>query len=331
LVLLTLFSWMLLIPANSVRAQAPTDEVFQEIERQIKQQEAEQAEAKKKAEAEARQKAEDEAKRKVEEERLRVEQEEKQKLEEEIRRKLEEEQRMAAEEAKRKEEEAKQKAAAPAGIEFVDIPGGSFQMGSDTVASQQPVHTVTLQPFKLGKYEVTQAQWRTVMGDNPSSFQGCDNCPVESVSWEDVQGFIQKLNQQTGGHYRLPSEAEWEYACRSGGKPEEYCGGNSPEALAWYTDNSGNKTHPVGQKSANGLGLYDMSGNVWEWTQDCWNESYNGAPADGSAWQSGDCGQRVGRGGSWSGTPGWIRSANRARDAPGGRGDGLGFRLVQDL
>jgi len=308
-----LFTW-LFVASSTVLAEAPTDEQLLELERQIEQQEAEQADAKKRAEAEAKRKAEEETRRKAEEERIRQEEEAKRLAEEEV-----------------KKAESVKQSSLLAG-EFVDIPGGSFQMGSDKGGTdEQPVHAVTLQPFKLGKYEVTQAQWRTVMGNNPSNFSACDDCPVETVSWDDVQGFIQKLNQQTGGHYRLPSEAEWEYACRSGGRPEEYCGGNSPEALGWYGDNSGGKTHPVGQKSANGLGLYDMSGNVWEWTQDCWNGNYNGAPADGAAWQSDECGLRVWRGGSWGGQLGGVRSAQRSGSATAFRIIYLGFRLVQDL
>ena len=197
--------------------------------------------------------------------------------------------------------------------EMIRIPGGSFQMGSNAAEAdedEQPVHTVAIAPFWLGKYEVTQGQWQAVMGGNPSYHKDCGaDCPVEQVNWDEVQEFINRLNQQTGGNYRLPSEAEWEYACRSGGQDEKYCGGNDPEALAWYRDNSGGKTHPVGGKRANGLGLHDMSGNVWEWVSDCRNANYQGAPVDGSAWLSGDCRQRLERGGSWGNLPVDIRSA----------------------
>ena len=295
---------------------------------------------------------------------MRVEQEEKQKLEAETRRKIEEEQRIAAEEARRKEEErlraeeeAKQKAAA-GGIEMVDIPGGSFQMGDTTGTGggdEKPVHTVNIKPFRMSKYEVTIAQYRwfaaatgrAAGGDcwvdasgqwqqkNDANWQNpyfnqSDNHPVVCVNWNDAVAFAQWLSTQTGQRYRLSSEAEWEYACRSGGRQEKYCGGNKPVALAWYDNDSGGKTHPVGQKSANGLGLYDMSGNVWEWTQDCWNESYNGAPADGSAWQTDYCGRRVRRGGSWGSKPGGLRSALRFGSPAADYLNTLGFRLVQD-
>ncbi len=168
------------------------------------------------------------------------------------------------------------------------------------------------------------------MGDNPSHFKGCDNCPVEEVSWDDIQGFIETLNRKTGKQYRLPTEAEWEYACRSGGRDEKYCGGSSPGSLAWYDDNSGSKTHPVGQKQAQpGLELYDMSGNVWEWTQDCWNGSYAGAPSDGTAWERGECGRRVVRGGSWSLLPRDLRAAGRYRLNRDWRYSTIGFRLAR--
>jgi formylglycine-generating enzyme len=126
----------------------------------------------------------------------------------------------------------------------------------------------------FGKYEVTQAQWEAVMGNNPAYFKQCgESCPVESVSWNDVQEFIKKLNQQTGKTYRLPTEAEWEYAARSGGKSEKYSGGNNVDSVAWYNGNSGKQTHPVGRKQPNGLGIYDMSGNVWEWVEDIYSNS----------------------------------------------------------
>lgn len=216
--------------------------------------------------------------------------------------------------------------------EMIKIPGGSFRMGSNRGDyDEMPIHQVSIQPFLLGKYEVTQAQWRVVMGLNPATFSGCDDCPVERVSWDDVQSFIEKLNQMTGRRYRLPTESEWEYACRSGGKDEEYCGGSDRISLAWYASNSRSKTHPVGQKQANGLELYDMSGNVWEWTLDCWNDSYRGAPSDGAAWQGGICDRRVIRGGSWGDPSRGLRSAGRGRGDSGGRFNALGFRLAQDI
>lgn len=123
--------------------------------------------------------------------------------------------------------------------------------------------------YEIGKYEVTQKEWREVMGNNPSQFSGCgDSCPVEQVSWNDIQLFLKKLNKKTGKQYRLPIEVEWEYACYGGSK-SEYCGGANLDAVGWYNENSGDKTHPVGQKKDNGYGLYDMTGNVSEWMSDC--------------------------------------------------------------
>ncbi|MBK7000404.1 MAG: SUMF1/EgtB/PvdO family nonheme iron enzyme [Rhodoferax sp.] len=218
------------------------------------------------------------------------------------------------------------------GIRMVRIPAGSFEMGSnDGDSDEKPVHRVSVRAFELGATEVTQGQWRAVMGSNPSNFKDCGNdCPVEMVSWDDVQEFIKKLNQKTGKQYRLPSEAEWEYACRAGGR-HQYCGSDDLDAVAWYSNNSGNKTQPVGKKQANAWGLYDMTGNVWEWVQDCWNESYSGAPTDGSAWMSGNCGLRAVRGGSWSNLPRNARAANRYWDVTANRDNSFGLRLARML
>jgi formylglycine-generating enzyme required for sulfatase activity len=204
------------------------------------------------------------------------------------------------------------------GMEFVLIPAGEFDMGSPLdekgmYDNEGPVHHVTIgKAIYMGRYEVTQKQWLEIMGDNPSHFKG-DDLPVEWVSWEDVQEFIRKLNEKEGtDKYRLPSEAEWEYACRAG-TTTRYSFGNSESNLgdyAWYGDNLGDETQPVGLKKPNSWGLYDMHGHVWEWVQDSMHYSYNGAPTDGSAWESGDGAYRVIRGG-WSNDARDCRSAVR--------------------
>ena len=221
------------------------------------------------------------------------------------------------------------------GIEMVDIAAGSFQMGSnDNYDSAKPVHRVNVPAFKMMKYEVTQGQWQAVMGENPSGFDDCGkNCPVESVSWDDIQAFLKKLNQQTGGNFRLPSEAEWEYAARAG-TTTKYSWGNDIGSNKANCDGCGSQwddksTAPVGSFAPNDFSLHDMHGNVREWTQDCVNGSYSGAPNNGNAWDSGDCAQRVLRGGSWINNPSYLRSANRVRDSASTRIFFNGFRLVQ--
>ena len=219
--------------------------------------------------------------------------------------------------------------------EMVVIPAGSFDMGSnDGADNEKPVHRVTFaKGFAMGKTEVTQGQWKAIMGDNPSKHAGCgDNCPVEMVSWKDAQTFIRKLNDKTGKQYRLPSEAEWEYACRAGGA-HLYCGSDNPDSAGWYggmatpAGNSGKTTNPVATKQANAFGLYDMSGNVWEWVEDSYHENYDGAPTDGSAWQ-GDGALRVPRGGGWSYLQ---RAAKRGGSEPTYRFGTIGFRLARTL
>ena len=216
---------------------------------------------------------------------------------------------------------------------MVSVDGGTFTMGgtseqgSDAYDDEKPVHQVTLSSFSIGKYEVTQEEWEAVMGSNPSKFKGA-RCPVEQVSWEDCQEFIRKLNQLTGKRFRLPTEAEWEYAARGGNKSRgyKYAGGDNLNGVAWYTGNRGSSTHPVGQKSPNELGLYDMSGNVREWCQD-WYGSYSSnsqtnpvGPNSGSS--------RVRRGGSWGDSARFCRSSNRFSDSPSRRDCNLGLRLV---
>jgi formylglycine-generating enzyme required for sulfatase activity len=218
------------------------------------------------------------------------------------------------------------------GVEFVLIRAGEFQMGApDGDKDEQPVHTVRIsKPFYLGKYEVTQAQWQAVMGGNPSRFTGDPARPVENVSWEDVQEFMRRLNtKESGVTYRLPTEAEWEYAARAG-TTTAYGFGNDKGQLsqyAWYGDTSGSQTHPVGKLKPNAWGLYDMHGNVWEWVQDWYGPYTADTAVDPAGPSSGSF--RVDRGGSWGGDAGYCRSAARRYWPPGGRGDFLGFRLLR--
>ena len=217
--------------------------------------------------------------------------------------------------------------------EMVVIPSGSFKMGSNEESSEKPIHRVSVRAFLIGKAEVTQGQWKAVMGYNPSYFSRCgDSCPVEQVSWDDAQEFMKRLSQKTGKTYRLPSESEWEYAARAGSQTEFSFGDNENELgkYSWFYGNSSNQTHPVGEKQPNTFGLFDMHGNVWEWTQDCWNENYVGAPNDGSGWTNGYCSRRVIRGGSWFNNPQGSRSAFRARNATADRDSYIGFRVARD-
>lgn len=204
----------------------------------------------------------------------------------------------------------------------------------DLEDSCRPVHDVKIKDFHLCKHPVTQAQWRAVMGDDPQelTFKGCDDCPVERVSWYDVQEFIKKLNKKIDGHYRLPTEAEWEYAARGGtaSNKTKYAGSDKIEEVAWYKDYSGRKMQPVMQKKANELGFYDMSGNVLEWCQDVWHENYEGAPKDGSVWLSGGNQiNRVIRGGSWFGADFYSRVSYREYYYADAHDFDIGFRVAQ--
>jgi formylglycine-generating enzyme required for sulfatase activity len=220
----------------------------------------------------------------------------------------------------------------PAAVEagMVSLRAGQFVMGShDGSIDEQPVHGVNVPAFAIGRTEVTHALWRAVMGMNPSGFDACgDRCPVERVSWDEVQTFLAKLSALTGKTYRLPSEAEWEYACRAGVQGQRYCGVGDGDALGWHKGNSSQQTHPVGDKQPNPWGLVDMSGNVREWVADCWHANYQGAPTDGSAWMGADCRQHVIRGGSWSNRSLNMRAAMRNFDEPAHKDDILGFRLA---
>lgn len=216
---------------------------------------------------------------------------------------------------------------------MVYVEGGTFRMGAtpeqgdDAYDDESPAHQVTLSSFSIGKYEVTQREWQAVMGGNPSYFKG-DELPVESVSWDDCQAFIKKLNSMTHMKFRLPTEAEWEYAARGGKRSKgfKYAGSNHLEDVAWYDNNSDDTTHPVGTKHPNELGLYDMSGNVWEWCQD-WDGAY-GSSAQTNPTGPSQGSNRVFRGGGWYNLAGSCRVAFRSGSVPSNRGSDLGFRLV---
>ena len=213
-------------------------------------------------------------------------------------------------------------------FKMVGVQGGTFQMGSTTGDSdEKPVHSVTLSSYYIGQTEVTQALWKAVMGSNPSHFKG-DNLPVENVSWDDCQTFITKLNQLTGNSFRLPTEAEWEFAAKGGTKSKgyTYSGSNTLGNVAWYTENSSNKTHPVAQKQANELGIYDMTGNVWEWCQD-WYGSYSSSAQTNPTGPSSGSG-RVLRGGILIDDASSCRSATRFCDGPSYISGAYGFRLA---
>lgn len=205
------------------------------------------------------------------------------------------------------------------GMELVFVPGAAYQMGDlfgDGWENELPVREVRVADFLIGRYPVTQGQWRRVMPENPSRFQKGDDHPVEQVSWSEAAEFIRRLNATApSGHVLdLPSEKEWEYAARSGGLKQLYAGGDDVEAVAWYAENSEGSTHPVGRKAPNGLGLYDMSGNVWEWCRDRYN---SGASVD-----------RVIRGGSWNLDAWSARCSRRFAFSEDYSGAGVGFRLV---
>lgn len=215
--------------------------------------------------------------------------------------------------------------------EMVPLPAGNFTMGAVGGRGQEPAHAVAIEAFAIGKYEITQGEWKAIMGDNPAKFAACgDRCPVERVNWHDARAFVERLSAKTGRNYRLPSEAEWEYACRAG-TDSDWCGGSEPARVAWIGKLPGGP-RPVGGKQANAWGLHDMSGNVWEWTQDCTHTDYQGAPADGMAWETGgDCASRMLRGGSWLSGPQYGRVTIRFGFAADYRTSDFGFRVVRTL
>ena len=215
--------------------------------------------------------------------------------------------------------------------DMVLLPSGSLPMKLDKVPDAKATVTVNIRSFAIGKTEVTQRQWKAIMGDNPSRFVACGlDCPVENVSWKDIAQFIRKLNQKTGQNYRLPSESEWEYAARGGSTTDTPFADNAAalEEQAWYIANSRKAPRPVASKKPNAFGLHDLYGNVWEWVEDCFHASYAGLPLDGSAWTTACTSpQRVLRGGSWSDEASSMR--NRGRYAPEIRNLITGFRLAR--
>ena len=234
------------------------------------------------------------------------------------------------------------------GMEFVWVPEGCYEMGcgswtSDCSSDEKPVHEVCLDGFWMGKTEVTQEQWKQVMGDNPSRFQNGDNYPVEHVTWPELKKFAEKLSSLSKDVYefRLPSEAEWEYACRSGGKPEKYAGGSSDlDQVAWYHENSNRSTHTVATKAPNGLGLFDMNGNVNEWCEDVYRSwAYGKHERNNPIFRekAETAHAAVHRGGSWKSKPKASRCAARSYEMAIGRPPGLapyrsddtGVRLVR--
>jgi len=224
-------------------------------------------------------------------------------------------------------------------LNLVFIEGDTFRMAKpkdnhERNRSERPVHDVTVPSFYLAKYPVTQRLWQAVMGSDPEwlAFKGSGSRPVEQVSWDDAQEFIEKLNQLTGERYRLPSEAEWEFAARGGidSNGYKYAGSNKLKEVGWYDENSHGETKPVGLKFPNELGLYDMSGNVREWCEDVWHENYEGAPDDGSAWvKGGEQNFRVVRGGSWLNSGYSCRVSDRNADIADLRFNNIGFRLAR--
>jgi formylglycine-generating enzyme required for sulfatase activity len=217
-------------------------------------------------------------------------------------------------------------------IEMAYVRGGSFTMGCtnkrmDCTPNESPAHIVTVDNFYIGKYEITQAQWKSVMDNNPSGFVDSSlRSPVERVSWNEIQEFIRKLNAKTGKNYRLPTEVEWEYAARGGNasKGYKYSGGYLADEIGWSVSNSGSSTHPVGTKSPNELGIYDMSGNVWEWCSDFYGDYAPINPADVPPNS-----HYVIRGGGWSHHVMNCRVSRRGGVYPDFRYDFLGFRLAR--
>lgn len=217
------------------------------------------------------------------------------------------------------------------------VQGGTFTMGCTRPQDscyywEFPAHKVTLSNFYLAQYPVTQREWEMVMHTKPWFSKDCPDCPIEHISWYDAQVFISTLNQLSGKFYRLPTEAEWEYAARGGSHSHnlKYAGGNAVDNVAWYDSNSLQQSHPVGLKEPNELGLYDMSGNVWEWCSDWFSEKYYTESPEKDPQGPGKDVYRVCRGGSWWSEKGDLRVSNRDRYPPDARDDDVGFRLAKD-
>jgi len=235
-------------------------------------------------------------------------------------------------------------------VPMVIVTGGTFRMGSNENSDEQPVHSVMVDSFWIRMNEVTQKEWQSVMGTNPSVFKG-EDLPVENVSWYDAVKFCNKLSEQDGyapvytingtqvtcdftkNGYRLPTEAEWEYAARGGDQSRgyTYAGSDSVGTVAWYWDNSGKKTHPVGTKQPNELGLYDMSGNVWEWCWDRYDGNYYAQSPSKNPKGPSSGASRVRRGGSWNHDAEGIRSASRLNNPPSNSSYYIGFRLSRTV
>jgi formylglycine-generating enzyme required for sulfatase activity len=221
------------------------------------------------------------------------------------------------------------------GIDLVPIRGGEFLMGTDAPSGsdESPLHAVKVKDFLIGRREVTQAQWLEVMGSNPSSFAGCPDCPVETVSWDEVRVFLERASRFAGIGLRLPTEAEWEYAAGGGPRKNVWAGTDDKgvlEEYAWLAGNSEGRTHPVGSKRPNIFGLFDLSGNVWEWCADYYAADYyrRSPPSDPKGPPHGRA--RVVRGGSYAFPPSFLRTANRFMADRSMREAGLGFRLAAD-
>ncbi len=226
------------------------------------------------------------------------------------------------------------------GMEFVLIPAGEFMMGSpddefERDIDESPMHRVTVPSFYIMSTEVTNRMWNELMPSNPSYFQSKgETCPVETVSWFDVHDFLDRLNEHDSLYtYRLPTEAEWEYACRAGTTTPYYTGSTLEDFMraGWNEDNSDRQPHPVAEKEPNPWGLYDMHGNIDEWVEDWDHSTYEGAPSDGSAWVNPEGIARVIRSGSWCGRLRYQRSANRYRHEPEARLNHIGFRVVREV